>query len=183
MSKVSTCQGSECLFTFASCFPYKCNEVTGSCPISCKSHNDCASSGAVCVHHMCRAAVTTSCEQGVLTKQVVCEDGDCATSYASCFPYRCRSGACAVKKCKDGGDCAEGAICSHGRCTAERWSCDSRRLKNGKMQRFATNGRDEEDCYGYVCVNGRCLISCTSTADCNDDSTCNAHGKCELIHG
>jgi hypothetical protein len=99
--------------------------------------------------------------------------GPCSGSNTCIFGYTCGTdGTCqgATNACDKDSDCASGSLCIAG-------------PSGGGMCTPAANQCfDQSQCGANEnCVNGKCTLSCTTSADCRDGYTCDTtHGICTV---
>ncbi|MGZ3421023.1 MAG: Kelch repeat-containing protein, partial [Polyangiales bacterium] len=130
--------------------------------------------GSTCLAHVgsdvsCRAE---SCTDAIRTEPGSCDGaGKCPEPVkTSCSPFGCAGTACATS-CTTAGDCAAGFLCHAGSCESPKADCspDLRSIVDGA-------GRSAS-CAPFLCRDGACLSSCTTSDDCAPGTLCNT-GAC-----
>jgi hypothetical protein len=173
VTATSTCDGQGACLAGVSrpCDPYVCNAAVADCYNSCTDGGQCAA-GNLCQSGRCgKKGLAAPCTQASDCTSGFCVDGvccdvACAASCASCaLPGSV--GTCApvpAGQSDSDGSCA--SVCSADGTSSQDRRCD------GAGSCVASGS--PVACGAYVCRGGRCLASCTGSADCVAGDTCTA---------
>ncbi len=145
-----------------------CSGTGGACEGTCGSTRDaCDYKANDCGNASCVSGVENS---GTCS---LTSPGTCVTGPKDCGAFACdTSGARCNKTCQSVADCAAGAVCQNGICTAvENDACD------GDHTVVRPDGTSQ-DCGAFRCSGSACLDRCNSVDDCVSPNVCNDKGKC-----
>jgi hypothetical protein len=116
----------------------------------------------------------SSCAAASYTAPSTCDGlGACAKPVAtSCFPYGCDEHGC-LSSCTSAAQCADGADCKAGKCTAQGDTC----APDGRSS--IAKGGTVTPCAPFVCgSDGKCNAACGTSSDCAPGLTCDESQHC-----